>query len=111
MFLFTPKAVTTTSPSCSASSLIETFRVDWFPAGTSLVVYPKEVNTRMALLPLTEMVKLPSKSVEVPLLVPFSTTFTPGNGTPDSDSVTVPEMVLFCPYMLFIQSTAKNINK
>ncbi len=45
---------------------------------------------------LTVIEYLPSTPVEVPLLVPFSTTLTAGIGLPSSEVVTVPVTVLLC---------------
>jgi hypothetical protein len=42
------------------------------------------------------IVKRPSASVAVPVVVPFSTTFTPGKGEPSSVAVTLPETVRSC---------------
>src|SRR5690606_21126284 len=46
--LLIPKAVTTTSPNCSASSSMETLMADCPPTTTSLVLKPKEEKTNVA---------------------------------------------------------------
>ena len=57
---------------------------------SSMDVYPTKL-TSMTASSATSMVKFPSKSVETPLLVPFSMTVAPGSGSPPSSS-TVPLM-------------------
>ena len=57
---------------------------------SSTGVYPIKL-TSITASSATSMVKFPSKSVETPLLVPFSMTVAPGSGSPPSSS-TVPLM-------------------
>jgi hypothetical protein len=44
----------------------------------------------------TEMLKLPSAPVEVPILIPLAVTEAPDTGDPSLLSVTLPVTVLFC---------------
>src|SRR5690554_4097531 len=53
--------------------------------------------------------KFPSKSVTVPLLESFTTTFTPGRGIPSAAEVTVPDMVL--SWACSIEICRKDIKK
>ena len=59
---------------------------------TSLVTKPVNEITRMLLESGTSMENLPSKSVVTTLLVPFTSMFTPGRGSP-FEPVTVPFIV------------------
>jgi hypothetical protein len=47
-------------------------------------------------VPGAAMEYFPSASVMVPVVVPFTTTFTPGKADPSSVDVTLPVIVLFC---------------
>ena len=55
---------------------------------TSFVAIPRNETSRTG-FPVTFMVKLPSRSVEVPVLVPLMSTAAPGTGSPNS-STTLP---------------------
>src|SRR5690606_8308798 len=63
------------------------------PTDISCDLYPTNEYTRTAFSP-TWSEYLPSIPVQVPLLVPFSTTFTAGIGSPSSEEVTLPVTVL-----------------
>ena len=52
------------------------------------------------------MVNLPSKSVKVALLVPFSDTATPGSASPEPASLTTPETD--CAMAKFVARTKAN---
>jgi hypothetical protein len=69
---------------------------DRSPTGTSCVCNPMKENTIVP--PEAAIVKryLPSESVTVPFVVPFSTTFTPGSDDPSSADVTLPETTRSC---------------
>src|SRR5258706_10110766 len=60
--------------------------------GTCWVAYPIKEKIRVELPSVTVMTYLPFASVEVPLEVPFSMTFTAGRGEPSS-AFTVPDTV------------------
>ena len=72
---------------------------------TSNVVYPIKL-TSITASSATSMEKFPSKSVETPLLVPFSITVAPGSGSPPSSS-TVP-LMLRCAHPLNASSIKAN---
>jgi hypothetical protein len=61
---------------------------------TSWVVYPTKETTKVPEPLGTLSEKLPVASVEAPLVVPFSTTVTPGKPSPVSD-VTLPLIARF----------------
>ncbi|CAI8158471.1 MAG: Uncharacterised protein [Bacteroidota bacterium] len=60
------------------------------PTATSWVSNPIYEMTRVALLETPANWNIPSKSVVVPISVPFTKTVAPGSGAPLSASVTVP---------------------
>src|SRR5258706_5535301 len=60
--------------------------------GTCWVAYPIKEKIKVAFPSVTVMTYLPFASVEVPLDVPFSMTFTAGRGEPSS-AFTVPDTV------------------
>jgi hypothetical protein len=45
------------------------------------------------------ILNLPSKSVVIPTDVPLNTTLTKGIGSPEAASVTLPEIMVSCPYV------------
>jgi hypothetical protein len=63
---------------------------------TSFWLKPMEEKTNMPVASLTGIRKLPFASVVVPFLEPLGTTVTPCTGLPSFESVTFPEMILFC---------------
>lgn len=66
------------------------------PTGTSIVVNPMALNTKVELELLNARENLPCASVTVPWLVPLTRTDTPGR-TPSETELTIPEMFLFVP--------------
>src|SRR5690606_9062356 len=60
---------------------------------TSCERYPMEEKTSMSLLLGTSITYLPSRSVVVPVLLPFITIVTPGKVSPLAWDVTVPDTV------------------
>ena len=73
-----PYPVTTTSSS-SLSAAKVTAIWSWPPTATSCVAKPTKETTKTSSAP-ADMLKFPSKSVVVPLLVPLTTTVAPGRG-------------------------------
>jgi hypothetical protein len=53
----------------------------------------------------------PSESVTVPLVVPFTTTFTPGKDDPSSADVTLPVITLSCAHTLSTKQNEKHTSK
>src|SRR5258708_37604679 len=66
------------------------------PRGTSRMVNPTEEKIRLFAVRGTESWNSPFALVVVPRVEPAGTTETPGRGLPSFESVTFPEMVLFC---------------
>ncbi len=56
----------------------------------------------------TDKLYFPSASVVVPLVVPFTRTFTPGREIPSSADVTLPETVRVCAHTMLVKSISKN---
>lgn len=52
--------------------------------------------------------KFPSKSVIVPLLVPFTMTFAPITGSGSPSAITTPVTVMLCAYVLIDSTAAQN---
>ena len=96
-----PNAVTTTSSRDLTSACIETFIEVLEPTLISWDKYPIDEKIKTAFSSGTESENLPSASVEVPVVVPFTNTFTPGNPAPFS-SVTFPDTIM--PTASFIVS-------
>lgn len=87
-------ATISTSPRFCESSFKETLMVVLSPTTISWVTYPiKEMFNTDFLLGAT-IVKLPSKSVIVPMLVPFTVTLAPGTPSLSVSSVTLPLIVI-----------------
>ena len=85
----TPYPTTKTSSRSARFSVKVTVKVDWFPTWISCVLNPMKVNIKILSELGTERENLPSKSVETPVVVPFTMTVTPGSGKP-LESYTVP---------------------
>ena len=66
-----------------------------FPTKTSCAFIPTNENCTVAFSGILESVYFPLLSEIVPLVVPFTTTETPGNEAPE-ESVTLPEMDFYC---------------
>ena len=66
---------------------------------TSLSAKPKYLKTSTFPVCTLSRVKIPSKSVCIPLIVPLITTLTPGKGLPDVLSFTTP-LTVCCANML-----------
>src|SRR6218665_103903 len=91
-FFSVPYPTTTTSSSCFSSGAIFTSTMLSAPTGIACETYPTNEKTKIASAPSACRKYLPSKSAEVPCEVPFTATFTPGNGSPVLVSVILPLM-------------------
>ena len=88
-FFVTPYPVTTTSSSTSVSGFNEMCNVALMP--TSWLVIPiNEITKVFAELGTFDNVNLPSMSVTVPTVVPFTKIEAPTTGNPSSSEITVP---------------------
>ena len=85
-----PYPTTTISSSASATADNVIVKLVLLFTATSCVSYPMYEITRIASLETLSNWNKPSKSVVVPLVVPFTKTVAPGSGMPLSASVMVP---------------------
>jgi hypothetical protein len=63
---------------------------------TSCVPKPTDEKTSVVTFELTVILKVPSVPDEVPIVLPFAVTETPGKPDPSFESVTFPVIVLSC---------------
>jgi hypothetical protein len=86
---------------------MSTLSTELSPTETSLLSNP--INEKLRTTPEPETVKeyLPSASVTVPLVVPFTSTFTPGRAEPSSGEVTLPVMVRSWARAIMLSPTVK----
>jgi hypothetical protein len=77
---------------------------------TSWVFNPINDNTKTSALDGADSENRPSESVTVPFVVPFTTTFTPGNDDPSSDDVTFPVIVRSCAHAMLLISNKSGTN-
>src|SRR5690606_15554981 len=67
--------------------------------------------TKTACSETVSKVKFPSKSVEVPELVPLMATVAPGRGNPSERLLTVPVMALSCAFSCTLHKSHESIVK
>ena len=104
---FIPNAVTTTSSNTSAS-LFRTTCIGVFFIATSLLFIPTNETIKVLLSAFTpEIIKLPSTSVMVPWVVPFTNTEAPTIGNPSSSEVTTPFTVTPCDHATPVHTNSR----